>query len=302
MLEHVRITTAATLTAYQVARRNVLSHCTALLRLPAPPPYRTPARDYVAFHAWRPGWLELDAAGVAALGAGRPSDAVAAELAARGWTSAGTVDLDAVVQRTGTDFPALQNPRELRRFLDVVAARRPRTVVEIGTAAGGLFYAVAQVAAPDATLVSIDRFASPGDDAVCDLLPAFASRAQAVHVLRGSSLSRWMRDELAAVLAGRAIDLLFIDGDHAYGAVRSDFEMYAPLVAPGGLVAMHDVAVFPHNSGRDFEAGLFWRELAASRPTTTIVDEDGVPGICSQLHLPESARRPAAFGIGLVTV
>ena len=104
------------------------------------------------------------------------------------------------MQRATSDFPALQNPIELRRFLDVVAARRPRVVVEIGTAAGGLFYALARVAAPDATLVSIDRFAGPHDDAVCDLLPALGARTHAIHVLRRSSLARSTRDELRALL------------------------------------------------------------------------------------------------------
>jgi len=36
------------------------------------------------------------------------------------------------------------------------------------------------------------------------------------------------------------IDLLFIDADHSEAAVREDFELYAPLVRPGGLILMHD--------------------------------------------------------------
>lgn len=36
------------------------------------------------------------------------------------------------------------------------------------------------------------------------------------------------------------IDLLFIDGDHTYGGVKSDFENYAPLVSSGGLVVFDD--------------------------------------------------------------
>jgi predicted O-methyltransferase YrrM len=301
MFDDLRVVLSATLDAYQVARREVLSLSMPLLRLGPQVPYRPQGRDYVVFHTWRPGWLEVDAADASALLEGSPGPELAAALAARGWTQPGEVDLDAVVSRATSDFPALQNPTELRRFLDVVRARRPRVVVEIGTAAGGLFYSLARVAAPDATLVAVDLFPTQREDAVCDLLPAFAARTQSVHVLRRSSLARSTRDELRAILPG-PIDLLIVDGDHTYGGTKSDFEMYSPLVGPGGLVAMHDITVFPHNSGQDFETGVFWDELAASRETTTIVDEDGVPGIRSQLHLPDASRRRAAFGFGLVPI
>ena len=43
-------------------------------------------------------------------------------------------------------------------------------------------------------------------------------------------------------LAG-GIDLLFIDGDHQYASVLTDWLLYSPLVRPGGLVAFHDVAL-----------------------------------------------------------
>jgi predicted O-methyltransferase YrrM len=38
------------------------------------------------------------------------------------------------------------------------------------------------------------------------------------------------------------IDLLFIDGAHDYAGVVADFEGFFPHVAPGGLVALHDVS------------------------------------------------------------
>mgnify|MGYP001560589978 CR=1 FL=1 len=39
------------------------------------------------------------------------------------------------------------------------------------------------------------------------------------------------------------VDLLFIDGDHQYASVLTDWLLYSPLVKPGGLVAFHDVAL-----------------------------------------------------------
>lgn len=38
----------------------------------------------------------------------------------------------------------------------------------------------------------------------------------------------------------RAIDLLFIDGDHSYGGVRRDWELFSPFVSRFGVVVFHD--------------------------------------------------------------
>lgn len=41
---------------------------------------------------------------------------------------------------------------------------------------------------------------------------------------------------------GLPIDVLFIDGDHAYDYVKKDMELFAPYVKPGGIMALHDRA------------------------------------------------------------
>ena len=46
----------------------------------------------------------------------------------------------------------------------------------------------------------------------------------------------------AAIDFREPVELLFIDGDHSYDAVRADFEAWVPKVIPGGLVALHDTS------------------------------------------------------------
>ena len=46
---------------------------------------------------------------------------------------------------------------------------------------------------------------------------------------------------MTAYFRGEKLDFLFIDGDHSYDGVKADFEMYAPMVRPGGLIAFHDI-------------------------------------------------------------
>jgi hypothetical protein len=141
--EHLRIASAQLLTRYFAKRAESLEFYRLVRRRGVPAP--TFERDYVLYHSWLPGFLDLDANAASAVrswmhestdSSSLPVD-LAETLAARGWCEAAAPQLDQLLEKAFTVFPAIQNPRELRIFLKEVAARRPRTVVEIGTAAGG---------------------------------------------------------------------------------------------------------------------------------------------------------------------
>ena len=38
--------------------------------------------------------------------------------------------------------------------------------------------------------------------------------------------------------------LAFLDGDHSYAAAKRDFSLVAPLIAPDGVIALHDTLAF----------------------------------------------------------
>jgi predicted O-methyltransferase YrrM/SAM-dependent methyltransferase len=155
---------------------------------------------------------------------------------------------------------ALQKVPELARLIALVKARRPRAVVEIGSFRGGTLAAWCKVATPDAVVVSVDLPAEEyGTPASSDDLRALARGHQRLEVVRGDSHAEETRREVESALAGRAVDFLMIDGDHSYEGVRRDFELYAPLVRKGGLVAFHDV--LPHPKVPGVEVDRLWREL-----------------------------------------
>lgn len=60
-------------------------------------------------------------------------------------------------------------------------------------------------------------------------------------------------------MGAQELDYLFIDGDHKYEGVKRDFELYAPLVRKGGLIALHDIAEHPPTAG--CEVSQFWNEI-----------------------------------------
>jgi predicted O-methyltransferase YrrM len=179
------------------------------------------------------------------------------------------------------ELAASQKLDELEPFLDRVAALAPRAVCEIGTSAGGTLYLLTRVAADDAVLVSVDVD-----------LPAHVAAArsrlargrQRVVSVQGDSHSAATRERVEAALAGRPLDVLFIDGDHSYDGVRRDWELYAPLVRPGGLIGLHDVHEDYATSRGTPTAAVsgdvprFWRELREGRPTEELLadpEQDG---------------------------
>lgn len=53
-----------------------------------------------------------------------------------------------------------------------------------------------------------------------------------------------------AALWGHPLGLVFIDGGHTEQAAQSDYTSWAPHVAPGGLLVIHDVFEDPADGGR----------------------------------------------------
>lgn len=73
-------------------------------------------------------------------------------------------------------------------------------------------------------------------------------------------------EKLKAVLAGREIDMLFIDGNHSDAGVRADWALYGPLTKH--LVAFHDVHGVTNRA--DGVNGA-WNDIAASGEYPTAV-------------------------------
>ena len=175
---------------------------------------------------------------------------------------------------------AWQRPREILELLIDLEAVQPRVIVEIGTAAGGTLLLLARVAAPEALLISIDLRGSGYGGGYSPwrrrIYRSFARERQRIVLIDGDSHAPATRELLLRHLAGRPIDFLFVDGDHSYAGVRRDFEDYAPLVAPGGQVCLHDIR--QHPLGHSGEVWRFWQELETDRAGMRAILEPGAVG------------------------
>ena len=98
--------------------------------------------------------------------------------------------------------------------------------------------------------------------------------------------------KLKASLAGRQIDLLFIDGLHTYAGAKSDYEIYGPLTRH--VIAIHDIHTPKLTPADSVDVARLWNEILAENKSDTIVT--------IQRHNP---RNPKEFngrqlGIGII--
>lgn len=158
---------------------------------------------------------------------------------------------------------AQQKLTELAPLISLLRAQPPETVLEIGTRRGGTLYAWCQLAHPRATIISADLPGGPfgglHDEDHVPVLRSYARPSQSLYLLRADSHAAETRREVEAILSGRGLDFLLIDGDHSYAGVRKDFDDYSPLVSDGGVIALHDILA--QDWMPDCEVDVFWNEL-----------------------------------------
>jgi predicted O-methyltransferase YrrM len=91
--------------------------------------------------------------------------------------------------------------------------------------------------------------ADPGDPGRMDTLPRFR-RTVAEAGLEEQVIAVVGRSPVAAAALGGRFGLVFIDGGHTDAAATADYEGWAPRLAEGGLLVIHDVFPDPADGGR----------------------------------------------------
>jgi cephalosporin hydroxylase len=172
--------------------------------------------------------------------------------------------LDFLSSKVAREISPWQYRKEIIGLAAELQARRPKVIVEVGTAAGGTLFLAASFAADDALLISVDLpqglFGGGYPDWKMPLYKSFARPGQRIELIRDDSHAPHVLQQVKDLLAGRTIDYLFLDGDHSYEGVKEDFEKFLPLVSKDGLVAFHDIAK-DRSPQPDHFVSDFWNEI-----------------------------------------
>jgi predicted O-methyltransferase YrrM len=179
----------------------------------------------------------------------------------------------------GAGIRPMQCPDELAALVREVEKAKPKSVLEIGTARGGTLLLLCRFAAAHATIVSVDLpYARNGGGYPRWKEPHyrhFAQANQTLHLLRADSHATATVETVAGLVGSRGFDFVLIDADHSYEGVKQDYQNYRPLLAEGGLLALHDI--LPNAGDPSIDVNRFWAELEADPAvrTETIITDPG---------------------------
>jgi predicted O-methyltransferase YrrM len=162
-------------------------------------------------------------------------------------------------------------------------ARGRRQCVEIGVWHGVNTLRIRRAMAEDGVLWAVDPFPA---GRLGFSIPERIARAEVARSSRGAVL--WMRCASAEAARRREnpVDFIFIDGDHSYEALRTDWESWSPKLEPGGMVLLHDSRATPRRPIETAGSVRFTREVILADPrfetvetveTLTVLRRRGVP-------------------------
>jgi predicted O-methyltransferase YrrM len=170
---------------------------------------------------------------------------------------------------------ALQKEAELAGLLAVLLELEPKVIVEVGCDAGGTLWAWRQLEPQRLLGVELPRAGFHSGKPL---------QRHGAEVVIGNSHEQATYDQLVKLLDGDEVDFLFIDADHTYNGVKRDFELYSPLVRPGGVIALHDICNHPRMP--EVQVGRFWLQVREGAETEEFITDPptwgGIGALCYQ--------------------
>jgi predicted O-methyltransferase YrrM len=184
-----------------------------------------------------------------------------------------------------------------------VASAEAGPLLEVGTYCGkSAVYLGAAARACDSVLFTVDHHRGSEENQAGwefhdeRLVDARTGRIDTLPFFRRTIEDAGLEDVVIAMIGSSTtvarrwttpLGLLFIDGGHAFDVALADYESWSPHLAPGGLLAFHDVFEDPADGGQaPYEV---WRRALADGFTPT-----STTGSLRVVRAPDRARRAGA--------
>ena len=156
-----------------------------------------------------------------------------------------------------TPVHCVQLEPEFDSLLALLRDLRPAHVLEIGSHAGGTLYHLLRMMPIGGVAVSVSKGAR-------DYAGPWANWAYSAGVaLTVRDDDSRSKESLRLMQAFAPYDFIFVDGGHEWDAVSADWDNVRGLVAPGGMVAFHDIT--PHLCRPDevVDVPRLWEQIKA---------------------------------------
>jgi len=153
------------------------------------------------------------------------------------------------------------------------------TYVEIGSRHGGSLFMAANFLKKGSKVISIELpnalwgFAGT-EIKLEEVITRLNASGYICHSIIGNSQEKETKEKLFKILQDDKIDILFIDGDHTFEGVNSDWNMYIEFVKQGGMIGFHDV--IPFSELPKVEVWKLFDELKRKYPYCEIVFQYGI--------------------------
>ncbi|MDO5290470.1 MAG: class I SAM-dependent methyltransferase [Pseudomonadota bacterium] len=158
----------------------------------------------------------------------------------------------------------------------LMAATRPRTLVELGVYSGISYLAFCQAAVAHGVPLrawGVDTW--QGDEHAGHYGQRILDTLRAQHDAPYGAFSTLLQktfDQALADIPDGSVDLLHIDGLHTYEAVRHDFETWQCKLSARAVVLFHDIEV---RQG-DFGVWRYWAEITRHYPSLAFAHSNGL--------------------------
>lgn len=179
---------------------------------------------------------------------------------------------------TLSGFKLSQDPDELKAFCALIKEMRAERYLEIGARCGDTFFEVVRSMPEQSTAVAVDlpaaNWGRKGSFSYLQKCVDALSGTYDVHVIRGHSQHP---ETIAKIKKHAPYDVVFIDADHLYEAVKADWEVYRQMAR---VVAFHDIAGEGVKKNKmQVEVPKLWKEIKQKHEHKEIISEGSLFGI-----------------------
>jgi chemotaxis protein histidine kinase CheA len=159
---------------------------------------------------------------------------------------------------------------------DLVAAIKPRLIVELGVYFGDSYFGLCQAVTEHGlvcTCYGVDTWKGESNSATDeDSVYEAVSRHNEQNYRSFSYLERKTFNDALAQFSDRTVGLLHIAGLRTYEAAQRDFQNWLPKVRPGGVILLSDIA----QRSRGYGVWRLWEELQCKFPNFAFRHNNGL--------------------------